>query len=73
LTASQPPLTAELTARFPDWSAQDIEALMADHGAEIEVLNRYILEADLERRVKEVAELVSNDIANEAEDEDMDM
>ena len=72
-TASQPPFPAELTARFPDWPAQDIQSLMADHEDEIMVLNRYIQEADLERRVKEVAELVSSDMTAGAGDEEVVM
>jgi hypothetical protein len=61
-TASQPPLSAELAARFPEWSAGEIELLMKDHEDEIAVLERYIGEAGLEERVKEVAELVRRDV-----------
>jgi len=44
---------------------------MADHENEIKVLSRYISHADLERRVKEVAELVKLD--GEAVDDDIEM
>lgn len=60
-TSAQPPLLAELTARFPDRTLQQIEALMADHEEEIRVLERYIEQGGLESRVKEVAELVKRD------------
>ncbi len=46
---------------------------MADHEDEIKVLNRYIQEADLERRVKEVAELISSDVARGDDDGDVAM
>ena len=72
-TAAQPPLPAELAARFPDWSATDVDALMADHRNEIALLKRYIREADLEKRVKEVAELVRGDGEGGDEDGDVEM
>ena len=71
--ASSAPLLSELSARFPEWSAQDIQALMEDHEDEIKVLSRYRDEADLERRIKEIAELVSVDIVNESLNEDDSM
>ena len=46
---------------------------MEDHEDEITVLKRYIGEADLERRIKEAAELVSVDIANESVNADESM
>ena len=46
---------------------------MADHVDEIAVLERYIQEADLERRIKEVAELISSDIASGGEVDDVVM
>ncbi|WRT63927.1 uncharacterized protein IL334_000854 [Kwoniella shivajii] len=64
-TASQPPLPAELAARFPSFSAEDIASLMADHENEIELLNRYLGENALEERIREVAELVKNDREDE--------
>lgn len=71
-TASQPPLPAELAARFPEWSAGEIEQLMKDHENEIALLERYIGEAGMEERVKEVAELVRRD-AETGWDEDVSM
>ncbi|OCF44072.1 hypothetical protein I317_02025 [Kwoniella heveanensis CBS 569] len=60
-TSSQPPLLAELAARFPTFSAEDIELLMRDNEKEIEVLNRYLRDNGLDERVREVAELVRTD------------
>ncbi|WVQ93625.1 hypothetical protein IAU59_000701 [Kwoniella sp. CBS 9459] len=60
-TSSQPPLLAELAARFPTSTADEVESLMRDHEAEIEALNRYLRENGLEERVREVAELVKSD------------
>ncbi|ORY21434.1 Non-repetitive/WGA-negative nucleoporin C-terminal-domain-containing protein, partial [Naematelia encephala] len=60
--ASQPPLQAELTARFPDWPPSDIDALMVDYEDEIEVLKSYLDGAGLERWIGEVAELVGQDL-----------
>lgn len=72
--ASTPPYASELSARFPDYPAADIEALMADHEAEIALLREYIDEAGLERLIKECAELVRRDTAEEAVgDDDVDM
>nr|XP_019048984.1 hypothetical protein I302_02764 [Kwoniella bestiolae CBS 10118]OCF27914.1 hypothetical protein I302_02764 [Kwoniella bestiolae CBS 10118] len=68
-TSSQPPLPAELAARFPTFSAEDIAALMEDHENEIETLNRYLSENGLEERIREVAELVKNDIEDEKREE----
>ncbi|WWC58351.1 uncharacterized protein I303_100891 [Kwoniella dejecticola CBS 10117] len=68
-TSSQPPLPAELAARFPTFSAEDISALMADHETEIEILNRYLTENGLEERIREVAELVKCDIEDEKREE----
>ncbi|WVR03681.1 hypothetical protein IAU60_000676 [Kwoniella sp. DSM 27419] len=65
-TAAQPPLLAELTARFPSLPAGDVEALMADHEREIAMLQRYLEENGLEERVRGIAELVKAD--KEAED-----
>lgn len=69
-TASQAPLPIELVARFPEWSTDQIEGLMRDHQAEIEVLTRYLTEADLETRVKEVSELVRRDVSEGLEVEE---
>ncbi|WVF65992.1 hypothetical protein IAT40_000730 [Kwoniella sp. CBS 6097] len=60
-TSSQPPLLAELAARFPPSTAEEIETLMHDHEKEIDILNRYLRENGLEERVREVAELVKSD------------
>jgi hypothetical protein len=64
-----------LVARFPEWSADDIQALMVDHEDEIRVLEEYLGGAiDLETRVREIAELVRRDeelglnVIGEAED-----
>lgn len=43
---------------------------MRDHQAEIEVLTRYLTEADLETRVKEVSELVRRDVSEGLEVEE---
>ncbi|EIW66527.1 hypothetical protein TREMEDRAFT_74725 [Tremella mesenterica DSM 1558] len=67
LTATQPPLLAEVAARFPERPAGEIEMLMRDHEDEIRTLQRYMNEAVLEERVKEVVELVREDTAS-AED-----
>nr|XP_019002973.1 uncharacterized protein I203_04767 [Kwoniella mangroviensis CBS 8507]OCF66434.1 hypothetical protein I203_04767 [Kwoniella mangroviensis CBS 8507] len=68
-TSSQPPLPAELAARFPNFSAEDIASLMEDHEKEIEILNRYLGENGLEERIREVAELVKNDLEEEKREE----
>ncbi|KAK4686173.1 hypothetical protein P7C73_g3957, partial [Tremellales sp. Uapishka_1] len=60
-TASQPPLSAELAARFPELSAEEVEGLMADHEDEIRVLRRAIEENGLEARVREIGDLVKAD------------
>ncbi|WWD09172.1 hypothetical protein V865_007294 [Kwoniella europaea PYCC6329] len=68
-TSTQPPLPAELAARFPTFSAEDIASLMEDHEKEIEILNRYLSENGLEERIREVAELVKNDLEEEKREE----
>ncbi|WWC86014.1 uncharacterized protein L201_000885 [Kwoniella dendrophila CBS 6074] len=68
-TSSQPPLPAELAARFPTFSAEDIASLMADHEKEIEIINKYLSENGLEERIREVAELVNTDIEDEKREE----
>lgn len=70
--ALDPPVPAELAARFPDWPAGAISTLLADHEDEITLLNTYIDEADLNRRVREVSELVERDLKSER-DEDVAM
>lgn len=70
--ASQPPSAAELSATFPEWQAEEIDALMGDHEDEIRVLNDYLQNAGLERKIKEVAELVRRD-ANGEEEEEVEM
>ena len=72
--ASTPPYALEVSARFPDYPATNVEALMADHEAEIAVLREFIEEAGLERLVKECAELIRRDMAEEADaEEDLDI
>lgn len=56
-----------MSARFPDYPGADIETLMADHEAEIDLLRNYMDEAGLERLVKESAELVRRDRADRAD------
>ena len=73
VTSIQPPLSSELSARFPDWPVQDLQALMQDHEDEIRVLNGYITEAGLEERVLEVIELVRSDEAQADGDVDVHM
>lgn len=70
--ASTPPYTTELSARFPDWTSDQIDDLMRDHEVEIERLKGYIEDAGLERLVKECAELVKRDRVA-AKDEDVEM
>jgi hypothetical protein len=70
--AGQPPLAIELSARFPDWRAEDIDALMRDHEDEIAQLARW-RGADLERMIREVKELVRRDVADITEGEDISM
>lgn len=68
--AGQPPLAIELSARFPDWTAEEIDHLMQDHRDEIAQLDRW-REAGLERMIREVKELVRRDtqgVAGEAGD-----
>ena len=72
LSAIQAPLPTELSARFPDLSASDIEALMNDHMDEIAILTRYIGEAGMEERVTEATELVKADREGRW-DEDVEM
>lgn len=73
--ASTPPYESELSARFPDWPAEKIQALMADHESEIAQLTTYIDQAGLENMVRECAELIRRDEGAEANggDEDVDM
>lgn len=59
--ASTPPYNAELSARFPEWTEEEVDQLMVDHETEIATLKGYIDEAGLERLVKECAELVKRD------------
>ncbi|WWD16353.1 hypothetical protein CI109_100779 [Kwoniella shandongensis] len=68
-TSSQPPLPAEIAARFPTYPAEDVARLMADHEKEIELLNKYLEENGLEERVREVAEMVRKDLEEEEEEE----
>jgi nuclear pore complex protein Nup133 len=69
-----PPTISELSARFPDWPAEDIEALMKDHEDEIQVLEAYLDgNVDLEKRVREVAELVRRDYEMEEGGDDGDI
>jgi nuclear pore complex protein Nup133 len=72
LIATQPPLLLELSARFPDWTPDEVDLLMEDHQAEISVLQRYITENGLEERVLEVAELIKRD-EERGEESDVDM
>lgn len=58
--ALTPPYASELSARFSDWQPEDLDALMADHEAEIEILRGYV-DCGLERLMKECAELVKRD------------
>lgn len=60
-TCTQAPLSEELGARFPGQGPEQVERLMMDHRDEIRVLDEYI-EAGLERRVEEVADLVQRDL-----------
>ena len=58
--ASQEPLMIELSARFSDWPAEDLEGLMRDHENEIEQLGLW-RENGLDSMIKEVKELLRRD------------
>ncbi|ORX35321.1 Non-repetitive/WGA-negative nucleoporin C-terminal-domain-containing protein [Kockovaella imperatae] len=71
-TCTQAPTPKEVSARLTDYPPSDIAALLLDHDSEIQILERYIEQSDLEQRVKEVAELVRRDVQDEADDDDDD-
>lgn len=65
------PSEAEIAARYPTFSAGDVDALMADHESESRELLR-LVEAGLEKQVQGVRQLVEAD-AREEEDGDVAM
>ena len=70
--ASQPPLALELSARFPDWPAEQIEELMRDHEDEISLLSKWV-EAGLPSMMREVKELVRRDADTAGASDDIAM
>lgn len=58
---SIPPTTAELSARFPSLSSEDIAALKADYDDEVAVLMEYVEKDALEERVKEVKGMIERE------------
>jgi nuclear pore complex protein Nup133 len=58
--ASQEPLMIELSARFNDWQAEDLEGLMSDHQSEIAQLGLW-RDSGLDDMIKEVKELMRRD------------
>lgn len=72
--ATAGPLAAEIAARFPAYSVQEVEGLMADHADEIARLQSLIKEHGLEEQVRAVSELVEADARGGVnEDGDVDM
>ncbi|ODO05027.1 hypothetical protein I350_05639 [Cryptococcus amylolentus CBS 6273] len=63
--ATIPPTSTELSARFPNFPPDVIRELEADYETEVGVLVRYVEEGGLEGRVKEVENLVRNDLEAE--------
>lgn len=64
--AAQPPLMEEIKARFPELPNSAHEALMADHEAEIEALQKGVSDG-LAEGVKAITELVDSDMQQDAE------
>jgi len=62
----------ELSARFSDWTAEDLEALMRDHESEITQLSTW-RENGLDRMIKEVKELIKRDVEAETAEEVIDI
>jgi nuclear pore complex protein Nup133 len=59
--ASQEPLMIELSARFPEWTSDDLEGLMGDHESEIAQLGQW-RESGIDAMIKEVRELIKRDM-----------
>lgn len=55
----------ELSARFSDWPAEDLEALMGDHESEIAQLGS-MRESGIDDMIKEVKELLRRDVEGES-------
>jgi hypothetical protein len=51
----------ELSARFPDWTSDDLEGLMGDHESEIAQLGQW-RESGIDAMIKEVRELIKRDM-----------
>jgi hypothetical protein len=62
--ASQEPLMIELSARFHDWQADDLEGLMRDHESEIAQLGLW-RESGIDEMIREVKELMRRDMEGE--------
>ena len=59
--ASQEPLMIELSARFHDWQADELEGLMRDHESEIAQLGVW-RDSGIDAMIKEVKELMRRDM-----------
>ena len=70
--ASQEPLMTELSARFPDWTSDDLEGLMGDHLSEIALLGQW-RESGIEGMIREVKELIKRDMDSRVGAGDVDM
>jgi hypothetical protein len=62
--ASQEPLMIELSARFHDWQAEDLEGLMRDHESEIAQLGLW-RESGIDEMIRQVMELMRRDMEGE--------
>jgi len=59
--ASQEPLMIELSARFHDWQADELEGLMRDHESEVAQLGVW-RDNGIDAMIKEVKELIRRDM-----------
>jgi len=59
--ASHEPLMIELSARFHDWQADELEGLMRDHESEIAQLGVW-RDSGIDAMIKEVKELMRRDM-----------
>lgn len=62
----------ELSARFPDWTSDDLMGLMSDHLSEIAQLGQW-RESGIEGMIREVRELIKRDVGAREGAEDVDM
>ena len=62
----------ESSARFPDWTSDDLEGLMGDHLSEIAQVGQW-RESGIEGMIREVKELIKRDMDSRVGAGDVDM